>query len=134
MAKVWMIAAALSLFASAALAQGGPRDRDDDSRDWYGGRGGWERGSERPRGSMRDERPMMMHRDDHDDDRGRDGGQTRGARFFLRNGEARIYVVCGNRESTQACVDAALRLLDRAQTQQGTAPRSAPPPNAPTPQ
>jgi hypothetical protein len=68
-----------------------------------------------------------MQDDDEDD---RDERSERGARFFLRSGDTQLRVVCGNRESTQSCVDAALRMFDRVQSQQGTATRA---PTAPAP-
>lgn len=63
-----------------------------------------------------------------DDEEGRGSRDGRGARFFLRSGDTQLRVVCGNRESTQTCVDAALRMFDRMQSQQGTAART---PSAP---
>lgn len=68
---------------------------------------------------MRDRRHQGMR--DEDDERG-----GRNARFFLRSGDTQLRVVCGDRESTQACVDAALRMFDRVQSQQGATPRPAP--------
>jgi hypothetical protein len=68
-------------------------------------------------------------RDDDDDRSGR------GARFFLRSGDTQLRAVCGDRESTQACVDAALRMFDRLQSQSGTAARPGPSaPGSPPPQ
>jgi hypothetical protein len=39
----------------------------------------------------------------------------------VRSGDTQLRVVCSDRESTQACVDAALRMFDRVQSQ----PRAA---------
>ena len=58
-----------------------------------------------------------------DDDRDRPG---RGARFFLRSGDTQLRVVCGDGESTRACVDAALSMFDRVQSQARTTPGSPP--------
>jgi hypothetical protein len=57
---------------------------------------------------------MMRDDDDNDNDNSRSG---RGARFFLRSGDTQLRVVCGDEESTRACVDAALSMFDRVQSQ-----------------
>jgi hypothetical protein len=35
----------------------------------------------------------------------------------VRNGDTQLQIVCSDRDSTQACVDAALRVFDRVQSQ-----------------
>ncbi|EIM27455.1 hypothetical protein [Microvirga lotononidis] len=119
MKTAFLLAAGLVCLATGALSQESSRDRDDAGRGgWHDRRDGWDRDMDRRRGSMM--------RDDDEEGRGsRDG---RGARFFLRSGDTQLRVVCGNRESTQTCVDAALRMFDRMQSQQGTAART---PSAP---
>jgi hypothetical protein len=127
MRNVVILAAGLALFATSAWSQGMyrdsmSRDRDDHHRgSWQDNRGGWDRDADDRRGgrSMRD------------DDEDRSGS---GASFFLRSGDTQLRVVCGERESTRACVDAALMMFDRVQAQQGTtsrppaAPSGSPPP------
>jgi hypothetical protein len=64
---------------------------------------------------------------DHDGD-DRPGGN---AHFFVRSGDTQLRVVCSDRESTQACVDAALRMFDRVQSQpRGTSSTPTPPATA----
>ncbi len=113
MQKVLILAAGLAIVATSAWSQSSSRDRDSyDHRDWRESRSGWDRDSDRGRGdSMQDD----------DSDGGRSG---RGARFFLRSGDTQLRVVCGDRESTSTCVDAALRMFDRVQSQQGTGSKS----------
>jgi hypothetical protein len=109
MQKILILAAGLALVATSAYSQTSSRDRDDYGREeWRESRGGWDQDDDRRRG-----------RGHHDDDR-----SASGAHFFIRSGDAQLRVVCGGRESTQACVDAALRMFDRVQAQQGAAPRS----------
>src|ERR687888_886469 len=101
MRKALVLAAGLAVLATSAWSQTSSRDRDDyDRGDWRDGRGGWSRDSDDYRG-----RPMM-----HDED---GGGRGRGARFFVRSGDTRLGVICDQRESTRACVDAALTMFDR---------------------
>jgi hypothetical protein len=120
MRTAFILAAGLTLFATGAWSQESSRDRDDfDRGTWRESRDGWDRDRDRRRG------PMMRHDDDDQDDR-----SERGARFFLRSGDTQLRVVCGNRESTQSCVDAALRMFDRVQSQQGTTTRA---PTTPAP-
>ncbi|MBA1155924.1 hypothetical protein [Microvirga mediterraneensis] len=120
MKSAFLLAVGLSLLSTGAMSQESSRDRDDAGRSgWRDRHDGWDRDGDRRRGSI-------MRDDDEEEDRGsRDG---RGARFFLRSGDTQLRVVCGNRESTQACVDAALRMFDRVQSQPGTATRSTPAP------
>ena len=121
MKSAFILAAGLALFATGALGQESSRDRDDFGRGaWREGRDGWDRDRDRRRS------PIM--RDDDEDDRR--GLYERGARFFLRSGDTQLRVVCGNRESTQSCVDAALRMFDRMQSSQGTTTRA---PSTPAP-
>lgn len=121
MKSAFILAAGLALLTTGAWSQESSRDRDDFHRDgWRESRDGWDRD--------RDRRRSSMMRDDDEDDRG--GRTERGARFFLRNGDTQLRVVCGNRESTQSCVDAALRMFDRMQSQQGTTTRA---PSSPAP-
>lgn len=107
MKRTLVLAAGLILVASSAWSQ----SRDTDSRrDWPDRRDDWDR------------RDRMMH--DRDDD-----GPGSGARFFVRSGDTMLRVVCGERESTRACVDAALMMFDRVQSHQSTRP--SPPPTTP---
>lgn len=117
MQKALILAVGLALVGTSAWGQGASRDRDDlDRGGWRESRDEWDRDRDRRHGSA-------MRDDDDDDDRGdRSGG---GARFFLRSGDTQLRVTCGDRESTQSCVDAALRMFDRLQSQQGTAARSS---------
>jgi hypothetical protein len=121
MKSAFILAAGLALFATGAFGQESSRDRDGyDRGSWREGRDRWDRD--------RDHRSGPIMRDDDEDDRSeRSEG---GARFFLRSGDTQLRIVCGNRESTQACVDAALRMFDRIQSQQGTTTR---PPATPAP-
>jgi len=114
MKRAFILAAGLTLLATGAWSQDSSRDRDDFDRGWRESRDSWNRDMDRRRG------PMMRHGDDDRDDR-----SERGARFFLRSGDTQLRIVCGNRESTQSCVDAALRLFERVQSQQGTSSRTS---------
>ena len=119
-----LFAAGLVVLATAASAQSSSRDRDEDGRggDWREGRS-WDRDWDHHR---RGGRPM----------RGDDDEPGRGARFFLRSGDTQIRVVCDQRESTRACVDAALTMFDRVRSQQGaagSATPASPGPSAPAP-
>ncbi|WP_230532280.1 hypothetical protein [Microvirga roseola] len=113
MRKTFVMAAGFALLATSAWSQGSP---------YYGGGGGydrwdrresgrgWDRGADERRGHHM--RHGMRHgmRGDHD-------GKETGARFFLRNGDRRLGVVCSTQESTEACVNAALRLLNSVEQQ-----------------
>jgi hypothetical protein len=122
MKSAFILVAGLALFATGASGQESSRDRDDfDHGSWRESRDGWDRDRNRRRGSI-------MRDDDDNDDRSE--RSERGARFFLRSGDTQLRIVCGNRESTQSCVDAALRMFDRIQSQQGTTTR---PPVTPAP-
>jgi hypothetical protein len=111
MRKALLLAAGLVLVGTPAWGQNSPSGRDDGLRDRWHDR--WDGDRDEPRGrSMRDE---------DDDDR-----TGRGARFVLRSGDTQLRVVCGGEESTRACVDAALTLFDRVQSQR-TTPRTAAP-------
>ena len=132
MRKALILAAGLVLVAGSAWSQDSSRYRDDDGgRYWRESRHGYDRqGHEGDRG-----RGRIMREDDDDGDDARDDRQGRGARFFLRSGDTQLRAVCGDRESTQACVDAALRMFDRLQAQSGGAARTgAPAPASPPPQ
>lgn len=126
MRKVLILAAGFALIGTSAMSQSTSRDRDDYSRGhWYdGGYDRWDRdrGKDDMRRSMRD--------DDEDNRSGRN------ARFFVRNGDAQMRIVCGDRESTQSCIDSALRLFDRVQSQPRSTGSSGPstPPATPSPQ
>jgi len=112
MRKAFLLAAGFLVFATGAWAQESSRDRDDfDRGGWRENREGWDRDRDRRRG------PMMMREERDDSDR-----SERGARFFLRSGDTQLRIVCGNRESTQSCVDAALRMFDRLQSQTNARP------------
>jgi hypothetical protein len=130
MRKALLLAAGLALLSTSAWSQDSSRDRDDfDRGGWRESRDGWDRDGDRDRDGRRGSRM----RDDDDDDDDRSG---RGARFFLRSGDTQLRAVCGDRESTQACVDAALRMFDRLQSQAGGTARPAgtPTPASPPPQ
>jgi hypothetical protein len=122
MRKALVLGLGLALVGTAAWSQSSSQDgygwsrdgygssRNDytSSRDDYGHHDRWHRRSDRWDRNRDDDRGGGMG----DDDR-----PGRGARFFLRSGDSQLRIVCGNRDSTQACVDAALRLFDRVQSQ-----------------
>jgi hypothetical protein len=122
MRKVLILAAGLALIGTSAWSQTSSRDDDEWRGRWHESRGRWDRESNRD-GDQGERRGRAM-RDDDDDDSGR------GARFFLRSGDTQLKVACGERDSTQACVDAALRMFDRVQAQPRPATSSSTP--APT--
>ena len=126
MRKALILAVGLVLVAGSAWGQDSSRYRDDDDgRDWRESRHGYERhGREGDRDRWRG---RIMREDDDDGDDAREDRQGRGARFFLRSGDTQLRIVCGDRESTQACVDAALRMFERVQSQ----PAQARPPASP---
>jgi hypothetical protein len=68
----------------------------------------------------------------------RDGDDRsgRGARFFLRSGDTQLRVICGDEESTRACVDAALTMFDRVQSRStsSSGPSSSTPSTPPSSQ
>lgn len=132
MRKALLLAAGLALLSTSAWSQGSSRDRDDfDRGGWRESRDEWDRDRDRDGDGRRGSR--MRDDDDRDDDDDERSG--RGARFFLRSGDTQLRAVCGDRESTQACVDAALRMFDRLQAQSGAAARpGAPAPASPPPQ
>jgi hypothetical protein len=124
MHKALILAAGLALIGTSAWSQSPSRDDDDDRPGrWYESRDRWD--GDRDRDNDRGDRRRRAMRDDDDDDRS--GGH---AHFFVRSGDTQLRVVCSDRESTQACVDAALRMFDRVQSQ----PRPATGSPAPTPQ
>ncbi len=133
MRKALLLAAGLALLSTSAWSQSSSRDRDEfDRGGWRESRDEWDRDGDRDRDRRRGSR--MRDDDDRDDDDD-DARSGRGARFFLRSGDTQLRAVCGDRESTQACVDAALRMFDRLQAQSGTAARSGTPaPASPPPQ
>jgi hypothetical protein len=121
MRKVLLLTAGLVLVATSAWSQSASRDREDHPRGgWHEGRGGWDR-------DWNDRRGRSMRDDDED----RSG---RGASFFLRSGDTQLRVVCGDRETTRSCVDAALMMFDRVQSQQGSTSRAPSPTTPPSPQ
>ena len=121
MRKAFLLAAGFLVLATGAWAQESSRDRDDfDRGGWRENREGWDRDQDRRRG------PMMMREDRDDSD-----WWERGARFFLRSGDTQLRIVCGNRESTQSCVDAALRMFDRLQSQTNARPPASTTPAQP---
>lgn len=126
MRKALLLAAGLALIGTSAWSQGSSRDRDDDSHGrWHDGYSRWDRDGDRDR----DDRRGRAMRDDDEDDR-----SGRGARFFLRSGDTMLRVVCGDNESTRACVDAALTMFDRVQSQSrssGSSGSSSPAPSTP---
>jgi hypothetical protein len=114
MRKVLLLAVGLALVGTSAWSQSSSRD-DDDRRDrWHDDYDRWDRGE-------REERHGRAMREDDD----RSG---RNARFFLRSGDTELRVVCGERESTQACVDSALRIYERVQSQSRATTGSPVPP------
>ena len=121
MRKAFLLAAGFLVLATGAWAQESSRDRDDfDRGGWRENREGWDRDRDRRRG------PMMMREERDDSDR-----SERGARFFLRSGDPQLRIVCGNRESPQSCVDAALRMFDRLQSQTNARPPASTTPAQP---
>ncbi|MBF9195543.1 hypothetical protein [Microvirga terrestris] len=118
MRKALILATGLVLLGTSAWSQTSSRD-DDDSRSgrWYDSRDRWD--GNRDRDDDRGDRRRHAMRDHGDEDR--PGGN---AHFFVRSGDTQLRVVCSDRESTQACVDAALRMFDRVQSQ----PRASTPP------
>jgi hypothetical protein len=141
MRKALILGLGLALVGTAAWSQsssddgyGSSRDRYGSSRhdytssqDDYGHHGRWHASDDRWDRNRDDDRGGGMRDDDN-----RPG---RGARFFLRSGDAQLRIVCSSRESTQACIDSALRLFDRVQSQSrpGTGSSSGPattPPSA----
>jgi hypothetical protein len=128
MRKTLLLAVGLALVGTSAWSQTSSRDRDDEPRArWHDGAGRWDRDRDGDRD--RGDRFRRAMRDDDDNDNDRSG---RGARFFLRSGDTQLRVVCGDEESTRACVDAALSMFDRVQSQSRTTTGS-PPPSSPTP-
>lgn len=131
MRKALILAAGLALIGTSAWSQSPSRDDDDDDDRrgrWHESHGRWDRDRDRDDDGRGYHRGRGMH---GDDDR-----SGRGARFFLRSGDTQLRIVCGEEESTQACVDAALRMFDRVQSQPRAATSSPTPgPTAPaTPQ
>lgn len=121
MRKAFLLAAGFLVLATGAWAQESSRDRDDfDRGGWRENRESWDRDRDRRRSQM------MMREDRDDSDR-----SERGARFFLRSGDTQLRIVCGNRESTQSCVDAALRMFDRLQSQTNARPPASTTPAQP---
>ncbi|WP_210497015.1 hypothetical protein [Microvirga antarctica] len=118
MRTVLILAAGLTVMATSAFSQPYSRDRDDAGRGgWYERRGDWERGREP------DDRHGSASPSENEPDNDRGDG---GARFSLRMGDTHIRVVCGDREPSRACVEAAILLLDRVKA---SAPASPPPPS-----
>lgn len=118
MRKALILAAGLVLLGAPAWSQSSSSDDDDDRRGrWYESRDRWDRD--------RDDRPERRLRAMRGDDDRRGGN----AHFFVRSGDTQLRVVCSDRDSTQTCVDAALRMFDRVQSQ----PRPATGSPAPTP-
>ena len=103
MRKVLIFAFGLALVGTSAWSQSSSRDDNGNHRDhWHDDYDRWDT--------------------DQDDRRGRtihDGEERlgRNARFYVRNGDTQLRVVCGDQESTQACVDAVLKIFDRVQSQ-----------------
>ena len=121
MRKAFLLATGFLVLATGAWAQESSRDRDDfDRGGWRENRESWDRDRDRRRSQM------MMREDRDDSDR-----SERGARFFLRSGDTQLRIVCGNRESTQSCVDAALRMFDRLQSQTNARPPASTQPAQP---
>jgi hypothetical protein len=108
MRKALLLAAGLALIGMPAWSQSPSRDDDDDRRERHG--------------------RAMRDNDDGDDRSGR------GARFSLRSGDTQLRIVHSGEESTQTCVDAALRMFDRVQSQPRAATSSPTPTTPPTPQ
>ena len=128
MRKALILAAGLALIGTSAWSQSSSRD-DDNGRHgrWYDSRDRWD--GDRDRDDDRGDRRRRAMRDHDDDDRSdRSGGN---AHFFVRSGDTQLRVVCSDRESTQACVDAALRMFDRVQSQPRAATTAPTPPATP---
>jgi hypothetical protein len=126
MRKALILGLGLALVGTAAWSESSSRDDDYSSRGdygpsrgdyghhdrWHGASSGWDRNQDEDRGGrMQEDRGGRMQ----DDER-----PGRGARFFLRSGDTQLRIVCGSRESSQACVDSALRLFERVQSQART--------------
>jgi hypothetical protein len=131
MKNAFILAVGLSLVGTAAWSQSSSReDYDSPHHDYTSARDGhgrfdrWHNGDDSWERSSDDDRGDRMRGDD---------GPGRGARFFLKHGDAQIRIVCGTRESTEACVNAALRLFDRVQTLSRTNPSSSSGPSTPPP-
>lgn len=125
MRKALLLAAGLALIGTSAWSQSPSRGTDDDRPGrWYDSRDRWD--GDRDRDDDRGDRRRRAMRDHHDDD-DRSGGN---AHFFVRSGDTQLRVVCSDRESTQACVDAALRMFDRVQSQPRAATSSPTPPTS----
>jgi hypothetical protein len=130
MRKTLILAVGLALIGTSAWSQTSSRDRDDEPRGrWHDGSGRMDRDRDGDRDHDRGGRYGRIMRDD-DDDNDRSG---RGARFFLRSGDTQLRVACGDEESTRACVDAALSMFDRVQSQARTTPGTSPSPAPATP-
>ena len=127
MRKAIILAAGAALLATSALGQSSWRERDDDRRGWR---------EERPDGGRdRDQMRARSLREDDDE-----GGRSRGARYVLRSGDARLAVRCDDRESMRTCLEVTLTLFDKIRAQPGaasgstsTAPASPAPSPPPTP-
>jgi len=116
MRKALLIAAGLALIGTSAWSQSSSRDRDDYSRGrWHDNTSRWDRDRDSDRDSG-ERRGSAMREDDRGDRSGR------GARFFLRSGDTQLRVICGDEESTRACVDAALTMFDRMQSRSTNSP------------
>jgi hypothetical protein len=124
MRKALILAAGLALLGTSAWGQSSSRDDDDHHGRWYDSRDGWDGVRDR------DDRGERRQRAMRDDDGDRPGGN---AHFFVRSGDTQLQVVCRDRDLTQACVDAALRMFDRVQSQP-RAVTSSPAPTPATPQ
>ena len=79
----------------------------------------------------------VKSRDDDYRRRGDDHMPGVGARFMLQSGDSRLRVICDERETMRACVDAATAMFDKVRSQVApsvaAAGPSAPSPSAPSP-
>jgi hypothetical protein len=127
MRKALILAAGLALVGTSAWSQSSSRDDDWRGR-WHDSRDGWDRDRDR-----NDDRGGRRGRAMRDDDDNRSGGN---ANFFVRSGDTQLQIVCSDQDSTQACVDAALRVFDRVQSQPraGAGSPTPTPTTPPTPQ
>ena len=121
MRKTLIFAVGFALVASSALSQPlGDRDFGSgraEQRDWRhddrDGYGSWDR----DRHSRGDRAARWRDEDDDDDDRTAVRSRE-GASFRFQSGNARFSVQCDGRETTRACVEAALTVLDKARSLQ----------------
>lgn len=94
------------------------RIEHNHSDEGYGGRDERDNGSRRDQGKAAD--------DDDRLDRAHRGGNGHGASFTIRSGDVQLETKCPSGESSRACADASLMLLDRLKAIQSQSMTSAP--------